>query len=117
MHAAMSAVRRSRLSHGGLQKRKHKRNASGDRCIPDAPQQQHEWSPAARSPEWVTPRYSEEHGGHRTVLERHRNLNLSSEQKDRWVELMLETAPEVLPNDAELQARFADYIVGARGLL
>jgi truncated hemoglobin YjbI len=51
------------------------------------------------------------------VLERHRNLNLSSEQKDRWVELMLETAPEVLPNDAELQARFADYIVGARGLL
>ncbi len=56
------------------------------------------------------PRYSEEHGGHRTVLERHRNLGLTVEQKDRWVELMLETAREVLPHDDELQARFADYI-------
>jgi hemoglobin len=56
------------------------------------------------------PRYSEEHGGHRTVLERHRNLSLRSDQRDRWVELMLESAREVLPNDAELQARFADYI-------
>jgi hemoglobin len=27
------------------------------------------------------PRYSEEHGGHRTVLERHRNLGLSPDQK------------------------------------
>ena len=56
------------------------------------------------------PLFSEEHGGHRTVLERHRNLNLRPEQKDRWVQLMLETAREVLPNDVELQARFADYI-------
>jgi len=56
------------------------------------------------------PRYSEEHGGHRTVLERHRNLSLRTDQKDRWVDLMLETAREVLPNDGELQARFADYI-------
>jgi hemoglobin len=56
------------------------------------------------------PRYSEEHGGHRTVLERHRNLSLRPDQRDRWVELMLETAREVLPNDADLQARFADYI-------
>jgi hemoglobin len=56
------------------------------------------------------PRYSEEHGGHRTVLERHRNLGLSPNQKERWVDLMLETAAEVLPKDAELQARFADYI-------
>jgi hemoglobin len=56
------------------------------------------------------PRYSEEHGGHRTVLERHRNLSLRPDQKDRWVALMLETAREVLPNDEELQARFADYI-------
>jgi hemoglobin len=62
------------------------------------------------------PRYSEEHGGHRTVLERHRNLNLRPEQKDRWVDLMLETAREVLPNDAELQARFADYISWGAGI-
>jgi hemoglobin len=56
------------------------------------------------------PHYSEEHGGHRTVLERHRNLSLTATDKDRWVDLMLETAREVLPNDGELQARFADYI-------
>jgi hemoglobin len=54
--------------------------------------------------------YSEDHGGHRTVLERHRNLALTPDQKERWVELMLEAAREVLPNDNELQARFADYI-------
>jgi hemoglobin len=55
-------------------------------------------------------RYTHEHGGHRTVLARHSNLSLRAEQKDRWVELMLDTAREVLPNDDELQARFADYI-------
>jgi hemoglobin len=54
--------------------------------------------------------YSKDHGGHRTVLERHRNLALTRDQKERWVELMLATAREVLPNDSELQARFADYI-------
>jgi hemoglobin len=32
------------------------------------------------------PRYTEEHGGHRTVLERHRNLGLSADQKERWVQ-------------------------------
>jgi hemoglobin len=56
------------------------------------------------------PHYTDAHGGHRTVLERHRNLGLSPDQKERWVHLMLETAQEVLPKDAELQARFADYI-------
>jgi len=55
-------------------------------------------------------RYSEEQGGHRMVLERHGGLNLRPDQKERWVDLMLETAREVLPDDAELQARFADYI-------
>ena len=58
-------------------------------------------------------RYTQEHGGHRTVLERHRNLGLSPNQKERWVHLMLETAQEMLPKDTELQARFADYIRGA----
>jgi len=46
-------------------------------------------------------RYSKDHGGHRTVLERHRNLALTPDQQGRWVELMLETAREVLPNDSE----------------
>ncbi len=56
------------------------------------------------------PRYTEERGGHRTVLERHRNLGLSPDQKEGWVHLMLETAQEVPPNEAKLQAHFADYL-------
>ena len=45
-------------------------------------------------------------------LDRHRYRwrGLTPDQKERWVELMLETAREVFPNDNELQARFADYI-------
>jgi truncated hemoglobin YjbI len=35
---------------------------------------------------------------------------LSPDQKERWIHLMLETAQEVLPKDTQLQARFADYI-------
>jgi truncated hemoglobin YjbI len=39
------------------------------------------------------PRYSEEHGGPRTVLERHRNLG-SPDQKERWVHVSVDTARE-----------------------
>ena len=61
------------------------------------------------------PRYSQERGGHRAVLEKHGGLRLTEAQKDRWVQLMLETAQEVFPNDEALQRRFADYIEwGAR---
>jgi hypothetical protein len=35
---------------------------------------------------------------------------------ERWVELVIETAREVLPNDPELQARFADDIRWVHGL-
>jgi hypothetical protein len=49
------------------------------------------------------------------VLERHRNLSLRPLQMERWVELVIETAREVLPNDPELQARFADDIRWAHG--
>jgi hemoglobin len=62
------------------------------------------------------PHYSQEHGGHRTILERHRGLGLTEDQKDRWVELMLETAREILPNHSELQQRFADYIRWGAGI-
>jgi len=61
------------------------------------------------------PRYSREHGGHRAVLEKHGGLRLTEAQKDRWVQLMLETAREILPDDDALQRRFAEYIEwGAR---
>jgi hemoglobin len=60
-------------------------------------------------------RYSDEYGGHRTILEKHSGLGLTEAQKARWVELMLETAREVLPPDEVLQRRFAEYIEwGAR---
>jgi hemoglobin len=61
------------------------------------------------------PRYSTEHGAHRTVLQKHGGLALTDGQKQRWVQLMLETARETLPPDEALQQRFADYIEwGAR---
>jgi hemoglobin len=56
------------------------------------------------------PRYSQEHGGHRTILERHQGLHLAEAHRARWAALMIETAREVLPADEALQARFAEYI-------
>jgi hypothetical protein len=50
------------------------------------------------------------------VLVRHRNLSLRPLQTERWVELVIETGREVLPNNPELQARFADDIRWAHGL-
>jgi sugar lactone lactonase YvrE/truncated hemoglobin YjbI len=61
------------------------------------------------------PRYSQEHGGHRAVLEKHGGLRLTEAQKDRWIQLMLATAREIFPDDDALQRRFAEYIEwGAR---
>ena len=54
--------------------------------------------------------YSNEHGGHRTVLEKHAGLKISEAQKERWLQLMLETGREVLPADEALQQRFAEYL-------
>lgn len=55
-------------------------------------------------------RYSEEHGGHRTILERHQGLHLTEAQRARWAALMIDTAREVLPADDALQSRIAEYI-------
>ena len=56
------------------------------------------------------PLYSTEHGGHRTILEKHQGLHLTEAQRARWAELMIAAAREVLPPDAALQQRFAEYI-------
>jgi len=52
---------------------------------------------------------SEEQGGHRTILEKHRGVRLTQPQKERWVQLMLETARETSPTRS-CPAAFAEYI-------
>jgi hemoglobin len=54
--------------------------------------------------------YSEQRGGHLTILSAHAGRHISKAQRDRWVELMIETAREVLPSDEVFQERFRSYI-------
>jgi|RhiMetdeSRZDD1v2_1073273.scaffolds.fasta_scaffold457232_3 hemoglobin len=54
--------------------------------------------------------YSEQRGGHLTILGAHAGRHISKAQRDRWVELMIETAGEVLPSDEGFQERFRSYI-------
>jgi hemoglobin len=54
--------------------------------------------------------YSEQRGGHLTILGAHAGRHLSKTQRDRWVELMIHTACEVLPADELFQERFRSYI-------
>jgi hemoglobin len=54
--------------------------------------------------------YSEQRGGHLTILDAHAGRHLSKAQRDRWAELMIETAREVLPADEVFQERFRSYI-------
>jgi hemoglobin len=56
------------------------------------------------------PTYSEQHGGHRAILEKHGGLHLTEAHRAAWVALMLDAAREVLPPDPQLQHRFAEYI-------
>ena len=54
--------------------------------------------------------YSEQRGGHLTILGAHAGRHITNAQRDRWVELMIETAGEVLPADGIFQERFRSYI-------
>jgi hemoglobin len=56
-------------------------------------------------------RYTEQHGGYRHMVSRHRNRAITPEQRARWVELM-RTAMDVvgLPDDAEFRSAFIGYI-------
>lgn len=57
------------------------------------------------------PIYTEERGGFKTMLSRHKGRAIRPEQRDRWVALMLETADEVnLPSDPEFRSAFVAYI-------
>jgi hemoglobin len=54
--------------------------------------------------------YSEARGGHLTILGAHSGKHITKAQRDRWVELMIETAHEVLPANETFRERFRSYI-------
>jgi hemoglobin len=55
-------------------------------------------------------RYSDAGGSHQSILTAHAGLHISVPQRDRWIELMLQTSREELPDDLLFQQRFASYI-------
>jgi hemoglobin len=57
------------------------------------------------------PRYTEEHGGYRHMLAKHRGRALTEEQRFRWVRLICLAADEAgLPDDPEFRSAFAAYV-------
>jgi hemoglobin len=56
------------------------------------------------------PAYSEERGGHPTVIGAHAGFAITEQQRARWVELMLETARDTLPAIPELHEQLAAYL-------
>jgi truncated hemoglobin YjbI len=62
------------------------------------------------------PAYSEAGGSHQSILTAHAGRRISVPQRDRWIELMLQTAREELPDDQLFQQRFASYIRWGAGI-
>ncbi len=60
--------------------------------------------------------YTQQRGGFKGMISKHRGRNITPEQRQRWVKLMMECADEVnLPSDPEFRSAFASYIEwGAR---
>lgn len=55
--------------------------------------------------------YTDERGGFKNMHKRHKGRSIQSAQRERWVQLMLETADEVgIPSDPEFRAAFTGYI-------
>nr|WP_013933303.1 group II truncated hemoglobin [Pseudoalteromonas sp. SANK 73390]CBK62751.1 holF [Pseudoalteromonas sp. SANK 73390] len=55
--------------------------------------------------------YTEERGGFKTMIQKHRGRKIQPEQRERWVALMLQTADEIdLPADPEFRSAFVAYI-------
>ena len=55
--------------------------------------------------------YSESHGGHPHMIQRHLNRHLSQEQRRCWVGLLLETADELrMPEDPEFRSALVGYL-------
>jgi CDGSH-type Zn-finger protein/truncated hemoglobin YjbI len=57
------------------------------------------------------PLYTEHHGGYEQMLDKHRDRELTEEQRQRWVSRMLATADEVgLPDDPDFRSTFVAYL-------
>lgn len=55
--------------------------------------------------------YSEHHGGHPHMIQKHLNRHLTQEKRRRWVELLLATADELgLPEDPEFRSALVSYL-------
>ena len=55
--------------------------------------------------------YTEQRGGHATMLAHHLRKHLTAAQRTRWVALLLECADEVaLPDDPEFRSAFVSYL-------
>jgi hemoglobin len=55
--------------------------------------------------------YSEQHGGHHTMIRKHVGRALTEQQRKRWMSLLLECADEVgVPTDPEFRSAFVAYI-------
>jgi hemoglobin len=60
--------------------------------------------------------YSDAGGSHQSILTAHAGRHISVAQRDRWIELMLQTSREELPDDLLFQQRFASYIRWGAGI-
>lgn len=55
--------------------------------------------------------YSEEGGSHFKMISKHLSKHLTQEHRKRWMELLLETADElILPDDPEFRSAFLAYL-------
>jgi hemoglobin len=55
--------------------------------------------------------YSQRHGGHPHMIQRHLDRHLTPEQRRRWVGLLLETADELdMPDDPEFRSALVGYL-------
>ncbi|QJW85910.1 globin [Ramlibacter terrae] len=54
--------------------------------------------------------YSESHGGHPHMIQKHLDRHLTQEMRRRWVELLLATADELgMPDDPEFRSALVGY--------
>jgi hemoglobin len=57
------------------------------------------------------PRYTEELGGYPHMLGKHRGLEITEEQRRRWVNLICDAADDAdLPRDPEFRSAFVAYV-------
>ncbi len=65
------------------------------------------WSEVMGGP----PTYTEQRGGYRTMLDHHRDLGITAEQRFRFATLMSRAADDAgLPDDPEFRAAFVGYV-------